>query len=97
MKPVTTGPGISGNLTDELAALVFDLRTKSKDHRWRLYIEAVVGHGFSLRIYAPDLHTVVHAVRKNMNTLETIRQILAGEGNSWQSRVRAAAVALATG
>jgi hypothetical protein len=76
--------------------LVSDLRAESKNSGWRLYIEAVPGHGYSLRIYAPDLYTVAHAVRKNINTLATIRQILAGEGNSWQSRVRAAA-ALATG
>jgi hypothetical protein len=75
--------------------LVSDLRVESKDSGWRLYIEAVPGHGYSLRIYAPDLHTVVHAVRRNINTLETIRQILANEGNSWQSRVRAT-VALTT-
>jgi len=94
MKPVTTGPGISGVFSDDLATLLSDLRAESKDNRWRLYIEALPSGGFSLRIYAPDLRTVVHAVRKNINTLETIRQILAKEWESWQSRVQAAAVAL---
>jgi hypothetical protein len=96
MKPITTGPGISGIFADELAALVFDLRTQSNDPRWRLYIEAVPGHGYSLRIYGPDVHSEVYAVRKNINALETIRQILVTEWNLWQSRVRAAA-ALTTG
>lgn len=96
MKPVTTGPGISGAFSDNLVTLVSDLRAESKNDGWRLYIEAVPGHGYSLRIYAPDVHSEVFAVRKNMNSLETIRQILAKEGNSWQARVRAAG-ALTTG
>jgi hypothetical protein len=95
MKPVTTGPGISGTFTDDLVALIFDLRTQSKDQRWRLYIEALPSPGYSLRVYAPDLHTEVHAVRKNPNTMPTISEILAAEWDSWQARVRAA-VALTT-
>jgi hypothetical protein len=96
MKPVTTGPGISGTFSDDLVILVSDLRVESKNSGWRLYIEAVPGHGYSLRIYAPDLHSEVYAVRRNLKTLETIRQILANEWSLWQSRVRAA-VALTTG
>jgi hypothetical protein len=90
MKPVTTGPGISGSFSDDLVILVSDLRAESKDSGWRLYIEAVPGHGFSLRVYAPDVHSEVYAIRKNVNALETIRQILAKEGTLWQARVQAA-------
>ncbi len=93
MKPVTTGPGISGIFSDDLVKLVSDLRAQSKHDGWRLYIEAVPGHGYSLRIYAPDLHSEVYAVRRNPNTLETIRQILANEVNLWQSRVGTAVAA----
>ena len=96
MKPVTTGLGVSGVFSDDLVTLVSDLRAESKDSGWRLYIEGVPGHGYFLRLYAPDLRTVVHAVRKNNNALETIRQILAAEWNSWQSRVQAIS-ALTTG
>jgi hypothetical protein len=90
MKPVTTGPGISGIFTDDLVALIFDLRAESKDQRWRLYIEALRSHEYSLRVYAPDSHTEVHTVAKNLSTLETIRELLVKEGMSWQSRVLAA-------
>lgn len=96
MKPVTTGPGISGVFSDSLVALVSDLRVESKDSGWRLYIEAVPSHGYSLRVYGPDLHSEVYAVRRNLKTLETIQQILANEWNLWQSRVLATA-ALTTG
>jgi hypothetical protein len=95
MNPVTTGPGISGVFNDDLVILVSDLRAESKNDRWRLYIEAVPGHGYSLRIYAPDVHSDVYAVRKNLKTLETIRQIFGNEVNSWKARVQAA-VALTT-
>jgi hypothetical protein len=95
MKPVTTGPGISGIFSDDLATLVSDLRVESKNSGWRLYIEAVPGHGYSLRVYGPDLHSESYAVRRNLKALETIRQILANEVTLWQSRVRAA-VALTT-
>ena len=91
MKPVTTGPGISGTFNDGLVALILNLRTQTKNQGWRLYIEALRSDGYSLRVYAPDHHTEVHAVRKGLKTIPTIDQILATESNSWQSRVRAAA------
>jgi hypothetical protein len=96
MKPVTTGPGISGTFTDNLVTLIFDLRTRSKDQRWRLYIQIGEGREYALRVYAPDLHTEVHTVPNNPLTLTTIRDILAAEWNSWQSRGQAAALASST-
>jgi hypothetical protein len=95
MKPVTTGPGISGVFSDDLVTLVSDLRVESKNNGWRLYTDAVPGHGYSVRIYAPDVHSEVYAVRNNVNTLGTIRQLLASEWKLWQSRVQA--IAMSTG
>jgi hypothetical protein len=86
MNPVTTGPGISGTLNDDLVRLIFDIRKKSKDQRWRLYIEAPRSLQCSLRVYAPDLHSEVHSVIKSLNTLDAIREILASEMQAWLSR-----------
>jgi hypothetical protein len=91
MKPVTTGPGISGTFTDELVTLIFNLRTQTKDQGWRLYIEALGSHEYSLRVYAPDLHTDVHTVARNPKILESLRELFVTETSSWRSRVQAAA------
>jgi hypothetical protein len=87
MSPVTTGRGISDIFTDDLATLAFDLRTWSRNERWRLYIEALNWQKYSFRVYSPDLHTEIHTVPNNPRILETIRRILVKEENSWQSRV----------
>jgi hypothetical protein len=92
MKPVTTGPGISGTFTDELATLVCDFRTESRDQRWRLYIQVLRSPQYSLRVYAPDGHTEPHTITKTSATAKDIREIFLNEAASWQSRVRAAAV-----
>jgi hypothetical protein len=90
MKPVTTGPGISGTFNDELVKLVLVFRTQSNDQRWRLYIGALRSHGFSLRVYATDPDTEVYSVERSLNMLESIHAILGIEWDSWQSRVQAA-------
>ena len=91
MKPVTTGAGISGNVSDYLETLVSDLRTESSDERWRLHIQISRTSEYSLRIYAPDRHTELHTVRLNSGTGAVIRDILVNEAELWRSRVRAAA------
>ena len=90
MKPVTTGPGISGNVADYLETLMCDLRTESSDERWRLYIQVSRASEYSLRVYAPDRHTELHTVTVTSSTGSEIRDILVNEAESWQSRVRAA-------
>jgi hypothetical protein len=90
MKPVTTGPGISGAFADELGNLTSEFRAESRDERWRLYIEVLQRSEYSLRVYAPDGHTEPYRLPITLNTASEIRQIFAREAESWKSRVRAA-------
>ena len=90
MKPVTTGPGISGTFADVLATLIYDLRTESSDQRWHLHIHVVRLPEYSLRVYAPDRHTELHTVTKTLHAAKDIRKILMNEVVLWQSRVRVA-------
>ena len=90
MKPVTTGPGISGNFADYLETLMCDLRTESSDERWHLYIQVSRTPGYSLRVYAPDRHTELYTVSTTSRTGNEIWDILVNEVKSWQARVGAA-------
>jgi hypothetical protein len=87
MHPVTTGPGISGIFADELVALLFAFRVECNDERWRLYIASLGTHEYSLRVYAPDLHSEMHKVTRNPHIMESIRGVLADEGKAWKARV----------
>lgn len=91
MKPVTTGPGISGTFADNLETLICDLRTESRNQRWHLYIKVLRSPEYSFRVYAPDGHTELHTIIKTTNTVQDIREILMNEAGLWQSRVQASA------
>ncbi|SPF55670.1 hypothetical protein SBA4_7270003 [Candidatus Sulfopaludibacter sp. SbA4] len=96
MRPVTTGPGISGAFADELETMTCDFRAESKDQRWHLYIQVLLFPEYSLRVYAPDGHTEPYTIVKTLDTAKQIRGILAKEAEFWKSRVRGG-VALTTG
>jgi hypothetical protein len=86
MKPVTTGPGVSGAFADTLQKLIKTLRTATGDARWRLHIQLLQTPEYLLRIYAPDLHSELHTVRMTLNTAKDIREILVREAKSWEVR-----------
>jgi hypothetical protein len=90
MKPVTTGPGISGNVADYLEALMCEFRAESSDERWRIYIQVSRTSEYSLRVYAPDCHTELYTVTMTSNAGNDIRDILVTEAEWWQSRGQAA-------
>jgi len=92
MKPVTTGPGISGTFADVLDSLVCDFRAQVGNDRWHLYIHVLRSPEYSFRVYAPDGHTGLHTVTMTSETADGIRQILWDEAESWQSRVREVAL-----
>lgn len=91
MKPVTTGPGVSGTFADDLETLIRDLRTASGTQRWQLYIQVTRSPQYSLRVYAPDGHTEPHTIIKTLDTTKEIRAILLNETEAWKARSRAAA------
>jgi hypothetical protein len=95
MKPVTTGPGVSGTFADDLETLICDLRTASGTERWQLYIQVTRSPQYSLRVYAPDGHTEPYTIIKTLDTTKEIRALLLNETESWKARSRAA-VALGT-
>jgi len=88
MKAVTTGLGVSGTLADTLDTLMATLRTATGEARWRLHIQMLQTFEYSLRIYAPDLHSELHTVRMTLNTAKDIQELLVSEAKSWESRVR---------
>jgi hypothetical protein len=94
MKAVTTGPGISGTVADYLETLMCDFRIESSDERWHLHIQVSHTPEYSLRVYAPDRHTELHAVTMSPRTGNDIRDILVNELASWQVRVRTSALVL---
>lgn len=92
MQSLTTGPGISGSFADEVATLVCDLRTESKDQRWHAHVQASRTSEYALRVYGPDHHTELYSIPVTSTAATTIRKILIKEAKSWQLRARAAGI-----